>query len=81
MQRSLRKRQRSCERMSRPDADGPRGGYSVSTLRERTGDPMEFKNPLLAVADMERSVDIRLSHLNEAVCYRSMDERFWGGQL
>ena len=42
--------------MSRPDADGPRGGYSVSTLRERTGDPMEFKNPLLAVADMERSV-------------------------
>ena len=33
------------------------------------------------IADMEQSADIRLSHLHEAVCYRSMDERFWGGQL
>ena len=33
------------------------------------------------IADMEHSADIHLAHLNEAVCYRSMDERFWGGQL
>lgn len=31
------------------------------------------------IADMDHSAEIGLAHLNEAVCYRSMDERFWGG--
>ena len=31
------------------------------------------------IADMDQAADIGLCHLQEAVCYRSMDERFWGG--
>lgn len=31
------------------------------------------------IADMEQTAEIGLGHLNEAVCYRSMDEHFWGG--
>ncbi len=29
------------------------------------------------LADMEGSVKIRMEHLNEAVCYRSLDKKFW----
>ena len=31
------------------------------------------------IADCEESRQIHVRHLSEAVCYRSMDERFWGG--
>lgn len=31
------------------------------------------------IADCEQSPQIHVGHLSEAVCYRSMDERFWGG--
>lgn len=31
------------------------------------------------IADLEQSEDIRLPHLNEAICYRNIDEKFWGG--
>lgn len=31
------------------------------------------------VADVCRSEHIGLLHLQEAVCYRSIDDRFWGG--
>lgn len=31
------------------------------------------------IADCEESRKINVGHLSEAVCYRSMDERFWGG--
>lgn len=31
------------------------------------------------VADLEGADKITLRHLNEAVCYRSVDEKFWGG--
>ena len=31
------------------------------------------------IADCEESKHIRVDHLSEAVCYRSMNERFWGG--
>lgn len=31
------------------------------------------------IADCEESRQITVGHLSEAVCYRSMDERFWGG--
>lgn len=31
------------------------------------------------IADCEQSERIKLAHLSEAVCYRSIDERFWGG--
>lgn len=31
------------------------------------------------IADCEESKEIRVGHLSEAVCYRSMNERFWGG--
>lgn len=31
------------------------------------------------IADMEKSSRIRLPHLAEAVCYRALDKRFWGG--
>lgn len=31
------------------------------------------------IADLDQSEEIRLRHLNEAVCYRSVDEKFWGG--
>lgn len=30
-----------------------------------------------SIADLEGCPNIKLAHLNEAVCYRSMDERFW----
>ena len=31
------------------------------------------------IADLEETKDIALSHLNEAICYRNVDEKFWGG--
>lgn len=31
------------------------------------------------IADCERSELIHVRHLSEAVCYRSIDEKFWGG--
>ncbi len=31
------------------------------------------------IADLEGSKTIEIRHLNEAVCYRSLDEKFWGG--
>ena len=31
------------------------------------------------IADLEQSMDIQISHLNEAICYRNIDEKFWGG--
>jgi magnesium chelatase family protein len=33
------------------------------------------------IADLEESGEIRLSHLKEAVCYRSFDARFRGGEV
>jgi magnesium chelatase family protein len=32
------------------------------------------------IADMEQSSQIQLHHLVEAVCYRSIDQRYWGGR-
>ena len=31
------------------------------------------------IADMEQSKDIKLKHLNEAICYRSIEGKYWGG--
>lgn len=31
------------------------------------------------IADLDGSERIRMKHLNEAVCYRSVGESFWGG--
>lgn len=31
------------------------------------------------IADMEECEQIRMRHLNEAICYRSVNEKFWGG--
>ena len=31
------------------------------------------------VADCEHAENIRLKHLQEAICYRSIDDKFWGG--
>lgn len=31
------------------------------------------------IADLEEEKFISLSHLNEAICYRNVDEKFWGG--
>lgn len=31
------------------------------------------------IADMQESENIRMNHLTEAVCYRSIGEKFWGG--
>lgn len=31
------------------------------------------------IADLEEAKQISLSHLNEAICYRNIDEKFWGG--
>lgn len=31
------------------------------------------------IADLEQSKEIHVSHLNEAICYRNIDEKFWGG--
>lgn len=31
------------------------------------------------IADMDKSEQIQMKHLKEAVCYRSIDKRFWGG--
>lgn len=33
------------------------------------------------IADMDHAKDIRMRHLNEAICYRSIDEKFWGGMV
>ena len=30
------------------------------------------------IADLDESREVELKHLNEAVCYRSMDLGFWG---
>ncbi len=31
------------------------------------------------IADLDGKEEIMLKHLNEAVCYRTVDEKFWGG--
>lgn len=31
------------------------------------------------IADLEQEKTISISHLNEAICYRNVDEKFWGG--
>lgn len=31
------------------------------------------------IADLDEVRQISLSHLNEAICYRNIDEKFWGG--
>lgn len=31
------------------------------------------------IADMEECEQIRMRHLNEAICYRGVNEKFWGG--
>lgn len=31
------------------------------------------------VADLDESAQIKTKHLNEAICYRNVDEKFWGG--
>lgn len=33
------------------------------------------------IADLDHCEQIGLRHLNEAVCYRSVDDKFWGGLL
>lgn len=32
------------------------------------------------IADLEESYKIQIHHLNEAICYRNVDEKFWGGE-
>ncbi len=31
------------------------------------------------IADLDVEKDIQIPHLNEAICYRNVDEKFWGG--
>ena len=31
------------------------------------------------IADMDCCTDIKVKHLNEAICYRSINDKFWGG--
>lgn len=31
------------------------------------------------IADLEEKHEISIAHLNEAICYRNIDEKFWGG--
>ena len=31
------------------------------------------------IADLEQQNEISITHLNEAICYRNVDEKFWGG--
>lgn len=33
------------------------------------------------IADLDHSAQIGLKHLNEAICYRSIDGKYWGGHL
>ena len=33
------------------------------------------------LADMEQEKNIKLKHLNEAICYRSIEGKYWGGDL
>jgi magnesium chelatase family protein len=32
------------------------------------------------IADLEEANKISVHHLNEAICYRNVDEKFWGGE-
>lgn len=55
----------------------------LHTIYEKMGLTARTFHKLLRVArtiaDMEKSNRVKLSHLNEAVCYRSVDEKYWGG--
>ena len=31
------------------------------------------------IADLEQEQEIRVRHLNEAICYRNVEQKFWGG--
>ena len=33
------------------------------------------------IADLDEVKEIGLKHLNEAICYRNVDEKFWGGTI
>lgn len=33
------------------------------------------------IADLDNSKDIKLKHLSEAICYRNIDNRYWGGEV
>ena len=32
------------------------------------------------IADMQEEKEIKLSHLNEAICFRSITDKYWGGK-
>lgn len=33
------------------------------------------------IADLDGCENIKTKHLNEAICYRSINEKFWGGAV
>ena len=33
------------------------------------------------IADLDGCESIKTKHLNEAICYRSINEKFWGGAV
>lgn len=55
----------------------------METMYEKMGLTARTYHKILRVArtiaDLEASMEITLSHLNEAICYRNVDEKFWGG--
>ena len=33
------------------------------------------------IADLKGDKELRTKHLSEAICYRNIDKKFWGGEL
>lgn len=51
--------------------------YSKMSLTARTYH--KILRVARTIADLEEAHNIHVRHLNEAICYRNVDEKFWGG--
>lgn len=59
-------------------------GYLVHIFKSRSYSMRAYHNILKVartIADLQGEEKIRCVHLNEAVCYRSLDDKYWGKEV
>lgn len=62
---------------------GPKEKKHMEAMYEKMNLTARTYHKILRVArtlaDLDERKEISLAHLNEAICYRNIDEKFWGG--